>query len=161
MVKTFKIYFLSSFQVYSMVLVLFKLFICLHQDLSWGHSGCPTKISWQHMGSFSFFFSIFYFFSSSMPTLRCSMWDLVPWPGTEPRSPVLGARSLSPWATREVPSIINYNLHAVHYISRTYLFYSWEFGLFNPLLPFHRPRWPPRLWQPPVWSLYPWVCLCF
>ena len=60
-VKTFKIYFLSSFQVYSMVLVLFKLFICLHQDLSWGHSGCPTKISWQHMGSFSFFFFIFYF----------------------------------------------------------------------------------------------------
>ena len=39
----------------------------------------------------------------SMWILRCSMWDLVPWPGIEPGSPALGAWSLSHWTTREVP----------------------------------------------------------
>ena len=33
----------------------------------------------------------------------CCMWDLIPWPGIEPRPPTLGARSLSHWTTREVP----------------------------------------------------------
>ena len=33
----------------------------------------------------------------------CSMRDLVPWPGTEPGPPALGAWSLSHWTTREVP----------------------------------------------------------
>ena len=36
----------------------------------------------------------------------CSMWDLVPWPGIESRSPVLGAQRLSHWTTREVPQIL-------------------------------------------------------
>ena len=36
-------------------------------------------------------------------TLICSMWDLVPWPGIEPRPSALRAWSLSPWTTREVP----------------------------------------------------------
>ena len=31
------------------------------------------------------------------------MWDLVPWPGIEPRPPALGAWSLSHCTTREVP----------------------------------------------------------
>ena len=31
------------------------------------------------------------------------MWDLVPWPGVEPRPPELGAWSLSHWTTREDP----------------------------------------------------------
>ena len=31
------------------------------------------------------------------------MWDLVPWPGIEPRPPALGAQSLSHWPIREVP----------------------------------------------------------
>ena len=35
--------------------------------------------------------------------LSCSMWDLVPWPGMEPKPPALGAQSLSYWTTREVP----------------------------------------------------------
>ena len=35
----------------------------------------------------------------------CGMWDLVPWPGVEPRPPALAVWSLSPWTTREVPSI--------------------------------------------------------
>ena len=36
-------------------------------------------------------------------TLSCSMRDLVPWPGIEPRSHVLGAQSLNHWTIREVP----------------------------------------------------------
>ena len=32
-------------------------------------------------------------------------WDLVPWPGIEPRSSALGAQSLSPWTTRGRPFI--------------------------------------------------------
>ena len=31
------------------------------------------------------------------------MWDLVPWPGMEPRPPALGAWGLSHWTTKEVP----------------------------------------------------------
>ena len=42
-------------------------------------------------------------FSSGMQTLSCSMWDLAPWPGTEPRTPTRGVWSLSHWTTREVP----------------------------------------------------------
>ena len=34
-----------------------------------------------------------------MRTLNCSMWDLVPWPGIEPRVPALGAQSLTCWNT--------------------------------------------------------------
>ena len=36
------------------------------------------------------------------PGLSCSMWDLVPWPGIEPRPSALGAWSLSHWTTRAV-----------------------------------------------------------
>ena len=39
----------------------------------------------------------------SIRTLSCGMWDIVPWPGIKPESPALGAQSLSPWTTREVP----------------------------------------------------------
>ena len=34
------------------------------------------------------------------------MWDLVPWPGIEPSTPVSGAQSLSHWTTREFPSYV-------------------------------------------------------
>ena len=34
------------------------------------------------------------------------MWDLVPWPGIEPRAPALGAQSPSHWTTKEVPEIL-------------------------------------------------------
>ena len=44
-----------------------------------------------------------FFFSCGKRILSCSMWDLVPWPGIEPRTPALGAQSLSHWTTREVP----------------------------------------------------------
>ena len=36
---------------------------------------------------------------SSMRTLSCSIWDLVPWPGIEPGPPALGTWSLSHWTT--------------------------------------------------------------
>ena len=35
--------------------------------------------------------------------LSCGMWDLVPWPGVEPRPPALGVWSLSHWTTRGSP----------------------------------------------------------
>ena len=35
--------------------------------------------------------------------LSCGMWDLVPWPGIEPRPAALGVQSLSHWTVREVP----------------------------------------------------------
>ena len=38
-----------------------------------------------------------------VPGLHCSVWDLIPWPGFEPKAPALGAQSLSHWITREVP----------------------------------------------------------
>ena len=43
-------------------------------------------------------------FSCSIWTLSCSMWDLVPWPGMEPRAPALGPWSLSNWNSRKVLS---------------------------------------------------------
>ena len=65
--------------------------------------------------SFCFYFLIFIWlhwvlvaacriFSCGMRTLSFGMWDLVPWPGTEPGLPALGVRSLSHWTIREVPS---------------------------------------------------------
>ena len=35
--------------------------------------------------------------------ISCGTWDIVPWSGTEARPPALGAQSLSPGTTREVP----------------------------------------------------------
>ena len=36
----------------------------------------------------------------------CSMQDLVPWPGIEPRPPALGTQSLSHWNTGKVPQLL-------------------------------------------------------
>ena len=60
--------------------------------------GCTRSWLW-HTG-FSICCGIF---SCSMGTLSCSMWDLVPSPGIEPRPLSLGAQNLSRWTTREVP----------------------------------------------------------
>ena len=38
----------------------------------------------------------------AVPDLRCSVWDLVPWPGIEPGPHAWGVWSLSPWTPREV-----------------------------------------------------------
>ena len=40
-------------------------------------------------------------------SLHGSMWNLVPRPEMDPGSPALGARSLCPWTTREVPHIVS------------------------------------------------------
>ena len=56
-----------------------------------------------------FFFNIYLFIwlrrvlVEACGTFSCGMPDLVPWPGIEPRSLVLGVRSLNCWTTREVP----------------------------------------------------------
>ena len=56
--------------------------------------GCTREL--RHAGSFSY----------GRQTLTCSMWDLVPWPGIEPRSPALGGQRLSHWTTSDVPLLI-------------------------------------------------------
>ena len=48
-------------------------------------------------------------FCWSMWTLSCGIWDLVPWPGIEPRH--WGAWSLSHWTTREVPLLMTLMSH--------------------------------------------------
>ena len=60
--------------------------------LSCGTLDLPSSL--QHMSSLV----------ATCKLFNCSMWDLVPWPGVESRSPALGVQSLSHWATREVPS---------------------------------------------------------
>ena len=65
------------------------LFVCIRSQL-------------QYPG-LSVFVSAGGIFSCVTLTLVCSLWDLVPLPGTEPRPPALGAQSLSHWTPREVP----------------------------------------------------------
>ena len=56
---------------------------------------------------FFFFFCLIkhflIFFFLPVPSLSCSMGDLVPCPGIEPRPPALGVQRLGHWATREIP----------------------------------------------------------
>ena len=52
-------------------------------------------------------------------------------------------------------NIIDHIPYAVYYILMTFLLYNWWFILFNPLYLFH-PHF--YFWQPPVCSLYLWVC---
>ena len=47
-------------------------------------------------------------FSYSLRTLSCGIWDLVVRPGTEPRPPALGVKSLSHWITMELPSALHF-----------------------------------------------------
>ena len=57
----------------------------------------------QHLGSLTVACGIF---SCSIGTLSWGMWDLVPWPGTKPRTPVLWVQSLSHWSPEKSPSVI-------------------------------------------------------
>ena len=41
-------------------------------------------------------------FVEALEFFSCGLWDLVSWPGLEPRPPALGVQSLSHWTTREV-----------------------------------------------------------
>ena len=68
---------------------------------------CSDDISrcfWDARYGFEFYFFIFNIYLAA-PGLSCSTRDLVPWPGIEPGSPALGARSLNLWTTREVPRL--------------------------------------------------------
>ena len=50
-------------------------------------------------------------FNCGIQTLSRGVWALVPWPGINSGSPALGARSLSPWNTSEVPG--RFGLHKI------------------------------------------------
>ena len=54
----------------------------------------------QHCASLCFIILFIYLLAALCP--RCSMWDLVPWSGIEPRPPALVGGSLSHWTSREV-----------------------------------------------------------
>ena len=60
----------------------------------------------------------------------CSMCDLVPWPGIEPRPPALGAWSLSHWTTGEVLKQISLLLFPT--LSDDSAICSWLFPLLMP-----------------------------
>ena len=49
-----------------------------------------------------FQFLLFLNIHLAVPGHSCSMWDLVPWSGIEPRPPALGTQNLSHWTNREV-----------------------------------------------------------
>ena len=74
-------------------------------------------------------------FSCGLGTLRCGMWDLVPWPGIEPWAPCIG--SLSHWTTREVTILgifIIFNLNcSVSY--KVVLYYSLNLNFLNNVEP--------------------------
>ena len=42
----------------------------------------------------------------SIRTLNCSMWDLVPWSGFEPRPLALEVQIISHWTTRKIPAML-------------------------------------------------------
>ena len=52
------------------------------------------------------FLKIFIYLAAA--DLSCGMWDLVPWPGIEPRPPALGVWSLSQRTPREVPIMVQF-----------------------------------------------------
>ena len=53
----------------------------------------------------------------------CSKWDLVPWPGIEPRPPALGVWSLSHWTTRKVPLAFFFKKRCFYFI---YFWATWH-----------------------------------
>ena len=72
----------------------------------------PQRMVWCFQAAFSFYFLLAApalscgtcdLLVAARKILRCNMQDLVPWPGIEPGPPALGAWSLSPWTTKEVP----------------------------------------------------------
>ena len=69
----------------------------------------------QFSGLYHFFFLAMLDLSFSTQDLSCSMWDLVPQPGIEPRPPALGAQSLNHWTTKEVTGLY---LKRIQWINR-------------------------------------------
>ena len=69
-----------------------------------GVAKSQTQLSdWTTTTSLLFIIIFKIFIHLAMLGLSCSMWDLVPWPGIEPKPSALGAQSPSYWAAREVP----------------------------------------------------------
>ena len=76
----------------------FKRFIWLHQVLVWGT--WDLRCHEQNL-------------SCRMQALSSGIWDLVSWPGIEPRLPALEAQGLNHWTARELPSL-QFWLHFSH-----------------------------------------------
>ena len=53
------------------------------------------------------------------------MWDLVPWPGIEPRAPALGAWNLSYWITRAIP-ISDFWINRIVIWTHESVWYCWN-----------------------------------
>ena len=71
--------------------------------------------------SLTFLKYLFIYLAAS--SLRCDMWDLVPWPGIEPRTPALGAQRLRHWTIREAPP---YTFFIQLVISNTWHYFDWN-----------------------------------
>ena len=125
------------------------LFTLAHLCPSCSASHCFLGSCFFLLGSRSFFFSLFlkkYLFfrlhevctSCGMQTLSCGLWDLVLWPGIEPRNPALGAWSLSHRTTREVPRSFFlrcfWKFSQQGFLSGKYLEPLFEMSLFHCLL---------------------------
>ena len=67
-------------------------------------SDCALFLFWNLM----VFFKKYLFIYLTALDLSCSIWDLVPWPGIEPRIPALGALSLRLWTTMEILGPIDF-----------------------------------------------------
>ena len=80
-------------------------------------------------------------FSHNMLTLICCMWELVPWPGIEPRLPALGLLSPSHCTTREIPKNELLQTYDGHIYAR------WFSIAWNKYV-FHWPTWP--TWSGPL-----------
>ena len=99
------------------------LFWCSHSP-KWNKLPVGTLSSWALCPfdtSLWFFFLIFIYLA--ILGLSCGMWDLVPWPDTEPGPPALEAWSLSHWTTRGVPT------HACDSLRTSYLLVQGTPGL--------------------------------
>ena len=70
--------------------------------------GCYNRrLRDQTLDSFLFFFFLTFIWLHQVLVVALrifsgGMWDIVSWPGIEPRSPTLGAQSLNHWTTKEV-----------------------------------------------------------
>ena len=60
-------------------------------DLSFSRHRVSLSTYWQHL-------PFWYLFICLLWVCSCSMWELVPWPGVEPGSPLYWEQSLSHWA---------------------------------------------------------------
>ena len=116
------------FLVVAVVFIIFALIYYLFQEMneknkdSLAESGCVRCIKMDlgkrgrgtlrmpekglQDGTILFLYISIYFGCATHGLFSLSMWDLVPWLGTESGSPAMGAWSLSHWTTRDTPRIL-------------------------------------------------------